>query len=123
MAVALAEQVVAAGEAERRRDARAGVAGHEQVVGALVGVRVAHQAALRADRAEAAEAARDQLVGIDLVARIPNEAIAAEVEDAMQGEAELHDAEVRGEVGGAGGRHFREGPTHLRSELLELFDG
>ena len=45
VAVVVAEQVVADLQAQGAGDAAAGVAGHEQVVGALVRVGVAHQAA------------------------------------------------------------------------------
>ena len=120
MAVGFAAEAVAAGKAERRRNATAGMAGHEQVVGALVGIGVAHQAPLGANRAERGEAARDQLVGINLMTRVPDQAVAAEVEDAMQGEAEFHHAEVRGEVGGPGRGNFAERPPHLRGKLLQF---
>ena len=52
------EQVVAALQAGDRRDAAAGVAGHEQVVVALVRVGIAHQPALGADRGEVAGSGR-----------------------------------------------------------------
>ena len=70
-----ADQLVAAGQAERGRNARAGVARHEQVVFALLRVGVAHQAALGADRVELRIAAGDQLVRIDLVARVPDQPV------------------------------------------------
>ena len=47
-------QIVADLRPERRRDAATGVAGHEQVVFALVRIGVAHQAALGADAVEIA---------------------------------------------------------------------
>ena len=45
VAIVLAQQLVADLQAQGAGDAAAGVAGHEQVVGALVRVGVAHQAA------------------------------------------------------------------------------
>ena len=96
------------------------MARHEEVVGALVGIRVAHQAALGANRAEATKASGDQLVRIDLVARVPDEPIAAEVEDPVQRQAELHHAQVGGKVGRAAGRDFAERLAHLGGELLKL---
>ena len=50
-----AHQFVATREAKRGRNARPRVARHEQVVFALFGIRVAHQAALGAHRVETAE--------------------------------------------------------------------
>ena len=94
------------------------MAGHEQVVGAFLRIGVAHQAAPGADRAKLGEAAGDQFVGIDLVARVPDQPVAAEVEDPMKGEAELDHAEVGGEVGGAGGGHLAEGPPHLTGQVF-----
>ena len=120
MTVGFTAEAVAAGEAECRRNAAAGVAGHEQVVGAFVWIGVAHQAPLGADRAERGEATCDQLVGIDLMARIPDQAVAAEVVDAVQGKTEFHHAEVRGEVRGSGRGNFAERPSHLRGELFQL---
>ena len=119
-AVAAAAQVVTAGQSEGSRHAGAGVTGHEQVVGALVGVWVAHQAALGPDRADAAEAAGDQLVRIDLVAGVPDQPVATEVEDLVQRQAELHDSQIGGKVGRTAGRHLAERFAHLGGELLEL---
>ena len=87
MAIAVPKQFVAYPEAQGARQAASGVAGHEQVVRALVGIGVTHQAAARANRFELRIAAGDQFVRIDLMARIPDEAVAAEVESEVQGEA------------------------------------
>ncbi len=95
------QQVVAALQAQHGRDAAAGVAGHEQVVVAFVRVGVAHQAPLGAHRAELVVAAGDQLVRIDLVAGVPDQPVAAEVERGVQRQAKLDHAQVRGEVGRA----------------------
>ena len=82
----------------------AGVPGHEQVVVALGGVGIAHQPAARADAVELGIAAGEQLVRVDLVAGVPDEAVAAEVELQMQGQGQLDHAEVAGEVGGPQGQ-------------------
>ena len=63
-------------EPQCRRRRAAGVAGHEQVERALGRIGVTHQAPLGPDRVQAAGAAGDQLVGIDLVARVPDQAVA-----------------------------------------------
>ena len=51
-------QIVAALQSQGRRDAAAGMAGHEQVVVAFVRIGVAHQAPLGADRAELVDSGR-----------------------------------------------------------------
>ena len=43
-------------------------------------------------------AARDQLVRIDLMAGVPDQPVVAKVERQMQGQAQLDDAQIRGEV-------------------------
>src|SRR5262249_57363203 len=59
------------------------------------------EAALGADRLELLEAAGQELVRVDLVAGVPDEAVAAEVERQVQRDGQLDDAEVAGEVGRA----------------------
>src|SRR2546421_403056 len=76
MAVALAEQVIAGLEAQRRGDAATGVAGHEQVVKAFVRIGVAHETAACADTVELREAAGDELVRINLMTGVPDETVA-----------------------------------------------
>src|SRR5947208_15788661 len=81
------EEFVANLQAQGARDATAGMAGHEQVVEALVWVGVAHQAALGANRLEAIVAARDELVRINLMPGVPDETVVCEVEGQMQSQA------------------------------------
>ena len=119
-AVGAAAEIVAAGQAERRRDARPRVARHEEVVGALVGVGKAHQSAAGADRAEPGETAGDQLVRVDLVAGVPDQPVAAEVEHPVQRQAELHHSEIGGEMGRSRGGDLAQRPAHLGGQLLEL---
>ena len=96
------------------------MAGHEQVVVALGRVGVAHQAALGADRVELRGAAGDQLVRIDLVAGVPDQPVLGEVEDEVQRQAELDDAEVGGEVGGAQLEHRPQFDANFLGQSLEL---
>ena len=116
----VAQQIVGRLEAEHGRNARAGVAGHEQVVGALVGIRVSHQAALGADRVELAEAAGQQLMRIDLVARVPDEAVFREIEDEVQGDGQFDHAQVAGEVGGARRNDAAQGFANLVGQSNQL---
>ena len=65
-------------------------------------------------------AAGDQLVRIDLMAGVPDQPVVAEVERLVQRQAELDDAQVRGEVGAAGRDEVAEHLAHLGGEPLEL---
>src|SRR5439155_23941842 len=95
-------------------------AGHERVEGVLVRVGIAHQAAAGADALEAVVTAGNQLVRIDLMARVPDEAVAAEVEGQVQGEAQLDDAEIAGEVSRTDAENAHPLIAQLLSELHQL---
>ena len=98
MSVFFTEQIVPALETQDGRDTAAGVASHEQVVEALGRVGVTHQSVFGSHGAELGIASRDQLVRIDLVAGIPNQAVPAKVKGGMQCDAQFDHAEVRREV-------------------------
>ncbi len=116
-----AGQRIAARQSDCGRHTRAGVARDEQVVVALFGVGVAHQAALGADRVELREAAGEQLVRINLMPGVPDQPIVQEVERLMQGQAELDHAKVRCEMGAAGRDEIAKHFAHLGREPLELW--
>ena len=120
MAIGSPHDLVAKLEAERRGGGDTGVAGHEQVVFAFVRIGVAHQAPLGADRAKLRESPGNQLVWIDLMAGVPDEAVAGEVEGQVQGQAELDHAEVRGEVSRADAEDADEFVAHFLGELGEF---
>ena len=54
------------------------------------------------------------------MAGVPDEPVAAEVEGQVQGQAQLDDAEVAGEVGRADAEHAHQFVAHLLGELLQL---
>ncbi len=85
-------------EAEPEADTRARVAGVKEVVRGLVGVREAAQPIGASQRVEAILATGQDLVRIRLVRHVPNEAIAAEVEDAVQGDRHLDNAQIGAEM-------------------------
>ncbi len=114
------EQVVAALHAHGRADAAPGMAGEEQVIGAFGRVGIAHQAALGPHRVERLVAAGHQLVRIDLVAGIPDQAVAAEIEGGVQGQGQLDHAQVRGEMGRPSGRQAANGLANLARQLHQL---
>ena len=97
--------IIADFQAQRTRDAATGVTRHEQVVFAFVRIGVAHQAALGADRLELLEPAGQHFVRINLVSRVPDQAIAAEVEIQAQRDGQLDHAEIAGEMGRTDAQH------------------
>ena len=94
--------------------------GHEQVVTTLGRIRITHQAATGANGGEILVAARDHFVGVDLVARVPDEAVLAEIEDRVQGQGKLHHPQIGSEIR----RSLAEKPTkrfpHLAGQLFQL---
>ena len=107
-------------QAQGRGHAAAGVAGHEQVVVAFGRIGVAHQAALGPHRVELVVAAGDHLVGVDLVAGVPDQAVAAEIEGGVQGQGQLDHAQVRGEMGRPRAGQPAERLAHLGGQLRKL---
>ena len=70
---------------------------------------------------EAGGAPRDDLVDVGLMAGVPQEDVAWRVEHPVQGERELHSAEVGAEVAAAGSRHdIDDELTDLCGQLIEL---
>ena len=115
------QQVVAAAQAQGRSHAAAGVAGEKQVVVALGRVRVAHQAPLGPHRLELVVPAGDHLMGIHLVAGVPNQAIAAEIEAGVQGQGQLHHPQIGSEVCRPAGNQSAQRLAHFvgqRGQLL-----
>jgi hypothetical protein len=74
-----------------------------------------------ADGGKAVESAGEELVDIALVANIEEELVARRVEDSVQSEGELHDAEVRAEVAAGFGEDLDEFATNFAGELREGF--
>ena len=88
------QQIIAALHPERGADAATGVAGHEQVVAGFERIGVAHQAALAAHRLELIVPACDHLVGVGLMAGVPDKAVAGEVEGGVQRQGQFDHAEI-----------------------------
>ncbi len=119
----VADQIVPRLQPQGRRRSAAGVAGHEQVVKTLRRVGVAHQAPLGPDRVQLGRAAGDQLMRIDLMSGIPDQAVLGKVERQMEGQAELDHAKVTREVGGASADDADQLLAHLRRQPLEVLLG
>jgi hypothetical protein len=99
---------------------RGGVAVLDPVVLGLGARRVARHAAGLAEVVEALEAPGDHLVGVGLVAGVPQDDVVGGVEHTVQGQGELDHAEVGAEVAPVGGDRLDDGLAHLRGEDLQL---
>ena len=72
--------------------------------------------------AEFVVAAGDQLVGIDLMAGVPDQPVAAKVERGVQRQAQLDDAQVRGKMGRAVAEQIAQRLAHLAGQLFQLVE-
>ena len=88
--------------------------------GGLGAARVARQPAALAQRAEAVLAARDDLVDVGLVPGVPDDPVARRVEDPVQREGDLDDAEARAEVPTGARDRVDEEVADLRGEDGQL---
>ena len=108
------------GEAVRIRKRRGSVAVLDEIVLGLGAVRVAGHAAALAQADETVLPAGDELVHIGLVTGVPDEGVVGRREDAVQGDGELHNSEVRAQMT-PGRRDARdEELADLRHEQTEL---
>jgi hypothetical protein len=94
----LARQIACDGHAERRRNRRGRVRGAERVVFAFGAFGKAGQAVAHAQGPDAIAAAGENLVGIGLVADIPDQSVFRGVEDVVQSDRQFDDAEARAQV-------------------------
>ena len=89
------------------------VTGAEHVVLALDPLQKAGEPAFLPQRLEPAVATREQLVRVALVADVPDELIARRVEDVVQRDRQLHDAEPRADVSAGARADVDEPRAHL----------
>mmetsp|Transcript_6569 Transcript_6569/g.27608 ORF Transcript_6569/g.27608 Transcript_6569/m.27608 type:complete len:481 (-) Transcript_6569:256-1698(-) len=106
--------------AQRGRDGRRRVARAETVVVRLGALLEAREAALLAERGHAVAAAREDLVRVALVRDVPQDAVLGRVEDVVERDGELDDAERRAEMAARLGHLANDLPAQLVRELLEL---
>ena len=83
------------GDAERRRNGGAAVTGVEVVIGAFFLFGEAGHAALGTQRIKAVKSAGEQLVGVALVADVPNHTVLWKIKDAVHGDRQLHHTQIR----------------------------
>jgi hypothetical protein len=97
-----------------------GVGVLDQVVLGLGTARVAGEPALGPQRVELAGTAGDHLVHVGLVTGVEDDLVARGLEDPVDRERELDDAEVGAEVAAAGRARAHQLVTDLRGQLVEL---
>ena len=119
-AVPLTPELVGLREPDGIGQAGRGVRVLDQVVLGLRPVRVAGQAAALPERVESRVPAGQQLVDVGLVPGIEQDPVHWGIEDAVQGNGELHDAEVRAEVTTILGHDADEDVTNLRGQLGQV---
>ncbi len=102
-----ADGVAGGGHAESGGDRGARVADIEAVVGALASLGKAADAVELAQGVKALAAAGEQLVGIGLVAHVPDDLVLGRVEHPVQGDGQLHHAQGAGEVAAGRRQRFR----------------
>jgi hypothetical protein len=119
----LAGQVLGLDHAQRRRDGGGGVAHAEGVVLRLVPLREAGQAALGPDGAEPVAPAGQQLVGVGLVADVPDQLVGRRGEDVVERDVQLHRPQRGPEVAAVGGAGLDDLVAQLRAELREVAHG
>lgn len=112
--------VAGSGQPLPDREARARVSAVEHVVGRLAPAWEAADAAELAKRPEALVAAGEELVGIGLVTRIPDDPVPGGVEQPMERDRELHDAQGRPEMAAGAGNGGDDRLADLGGELHEL---
>ena len=118
--VVLFAKVAGDGDAEGRGDRGRGMAGVEDVVLRLFALAEAGDAVVLPDGGERLAAAGDQFVRIRLMAGIEHDLVARGVEDVMQRQRQLDDAEVAAEVAADLRHHVDDRFADLLRHLREL---
>ena len=101
--MAVAGKAVGGGDAAGGADRGGGVAGDKGVVDAFVGLGETGKAPRLAEGVEAVLPAGEDLVGVALVADVPDDAVLRRVEHPVEGDRQLHRPQVGGEVAAGAG--------------------
>ena len=97
--------------------------GGEGVVRAFARLAESRKPALEPDVLEVVAAAGDELVGVHLVRGVPDQAVFGAVEHAVQGQRQLDDAQVGGEVSAPLADDGDDGLSGLLGDLGNLVAG
>ena len=108
------------GHAESRRNAGGGMTCPEMIKAALGTLEVASHTIFLAQGMELVEASGDQLVGIGLVAHIPNHPVVVEIQGLIEGQGELDHPQTRTQVTTTGGHGFQVLLTDLSRNVFQL---
>ena len=106
---------------ERVGEAGARVAGRQHVVGALRRLGEPGQAAGGPDRLETVAPAGDELVGVALVGRVPDDPVLRAVEGAVERQGELDDPEVGRQVSARLGDRLDDDVPAFLAERGQVF--
>ena len=112
--------VVCDGHAQARRDRGRTVPSPEGIVTAFRPPRVSAEAAFEPQRMKTVPPAREDLVGMGLVAHIPNQQILFRVEHMMESDGKLDRAEGRREMAAVRRRHFDNDIADFFGEGFQL---
>ena len=115
-----AGEIAGDGHAEGGGERGAGVARAVAVVLALGAQHEAVEAAGLADGVELLAAAGEDLVDVGLVADVEDDLVLGRIEDGVQGEGELDDAEIGAEVAAGLGERLNEEGANLFRQLGQL---
>ena len=115
--------LIAAGDAQRGRERRPRVARGERVEGALVPVGEAGQPPELPEGREPVTSAGQQLVRVALVADVEDQAVLIEVEEVVEGDGQLDNADVRAPVAAVGLDDPLDLLAHLPGEQGKLLKG
>ena len=100
----------------------AGMTRAEMIETTLRPLEIAGHSVLLTQGSEVVVPTGDQLVGISLVADIPDHTVVIEIEGLIQSKCELHDAQPRAEMTTAGGHHLEVALANLTSNIFQLSD-
>ena len=96
--------------------------GTEMIETTLRPLEIAGHSVLLTERSEVVVPAGDQLVGIGLMAHIPDHTVVVEIEGLIQSKRELNNTEPRAEMATTGGHHLEMAFTDLTTDILKLSD-
>ena len=96
--------------------------GTEMIETTLRPLEIAGHSMLLTKRSEVVVTAGNQLVGVGLMADIPDHTVVVEIEGLIEGKRELNNTEPRAEMPTTGGHHLEVAFADLTSDIFKLSD-